>query len=1348
MWGAIVDDRARGHFLDAIRRFLPTNHIGHVHDCHMAFRAHFLGMPTDDSHNTTCLLLDAAAQQDVKQVVALVNSSDTSTASHLNWLFPAGDHSTLLQSRLSILRAVASDAGTDTIQEVLLNAVRGYATAMNSRPSAPGTSPGRSRIPQFLLQFQERRELDHWTTLLEAVERAWRQECQRGDEPDWDDPALLMLGQTLAYVLFRGEMPVEGAPVATWVLLAAGEQIERPSYRYLVPVGLVARLVIEKVPNGGGLLYPDCRYGGYQPVDDSFQQGLRNVMTVLRGRADWVERGGDQFDFRWRLIPFGPPDSEHESPLPILLQQIRGRSAEVAFACAIRALLWNERLDAHFAVSACFEDPTKPHGRLEQVLGIVEKRQGVRSHSAATESEAALKIRQIDGIVLAGERPEADDLGWIEPRIYRVPTFDKAYRQLSDYCRMADKLKCHLKTRADELLEATCAPYVPSSLSRRRRGDPLKKEPDVVFVPLEPAEIATLLQGDDVGTRTRLLGESGLGKSTILIDAETSVAGLPDNRIPIRLGAGPACCARDGLNRWVRLPLLSDFHWDGDASVFMEQLAERLFGEYLPDRQERNAFIAEVVRRGDACFLFDAIDQTDGTLKLAKFLKSDGIRNCPVLLSGRPETQQTKTDSFAEVTWDTVWMDPFDDERIRKFWGAAPLLDRLLENQDWEALRTVPVLLQQMRRLALAGHLENLPNREAVYDRTLQMLVQHGKDGTKDAGHQEIFDKDLKKVVAILSEIAWETIQRESSASADEGGNFTGVLEGDAYSALLDHHKNLLGQLDQLNLTTRQTYLDEFNLRHEQFAWRHFSFCEWFAGLHLAKLPETEQSTAIQDHGRDPRWGSILRFALGAAQREKKTSVVNHLATSLLKSGAPFVLWKSVDEDGIRPDKELDNLCRWLVHRSRTSWKNNQVSPWDGRTVQSRPHLNGRTAPIVRSLFAIDEDEPWQRRDSRWLHAAWQLVVDGAVSSLPEVRRNCKEIQHKFLSEFERRVESAALRYRGWQRSDWERSDRGLLQLVPDEVLVELGLMTPEQLRSIRYWPIVDPATGPSSYEQRRDQFDQALKSVGANYCQCPPEGWEHQYPNDNGSTRDPRECLIGEGGRRTVHVLPANHQLQRTPVTNIQFEAFDPSHRSLRHREWRRPEESEEEALDNHPVVDVTWYEAVMLAVYLTGNGRFGTFELPFENDWEADCRAGRDQPDDKYGIAWCDENQQPILDAQGREQFDSLSSYGANFDGTYSDGEAKAEPYREGTIPVGQFPANGFGLVDMHGQVYEWMQNSYESRNRAQKGILNLDSNDVCVRGGSWGDDAGGTQCSDRDWFAPADRDSVIGVRLTRTP
>lgn len=356
------DLRSRGDFLGAMSALLSQRECDR-RPVQQAFRHHFLGMRNQNGHELPCLLLDGAAHGHAQTLLNLVAAIDHHRVESPLLEFLTDDLAHLLESRLELLRAISCDGRSTTIQSHLLNAIRLYSgdrplkTVVNQEQR---THPGQ---PAFLKQLPT-----NWASELNAVEAIWRAKTSKRTNPDWDDPALLFVGETLAYLLNHGQLPALVHKVETWVLLAATRHIQNDGETVMMPDGLLGRLVIEKIPQGSGLLYPDCRYSGYLSMDASFQQGLRNAMTVLRQRADWIEQQGHVFDYRWRLIPLSPRDG-----LPESLAQLSGPSAEAAYACALRASLWNERLDETVALSACFHEPAADHGRLHPVGGIEEK---------------------------------------------------------------------------------------------------------------------------------------------------------------------------------------------------------------------------------------------------------------------------------------------------------------------------------------------------------------------------------------------------------------------------------------------------------------------------------------------------------------------------------------------------------------------------------------------------------------------------------------------------------------------------------------------------------------------------------------------------------------------------------------------------------------------------------------------------------------------------------------------------------------------------------------------------------------------------------------------------------------
>jgi sulfatase modifying factor 1 len=139
----------------------------------------------------------------------------------------------------------------------------------------------------------------------------------------------------------------------------------------------------------------------------------------------------------------------------------------------------------------------------------------------------------------------------------------------------------------------------------------------------------------------------------------------------------------------------------------------------------------------------------------------------------------------------------------------------------------------------------------------------------------------------------------------------------------------------------------------------------------------------------------------------------------------------------------------------------------------------------------------------------------------------------------------------------------------------------------------------------------------------------------------------------------------------------------------WRDPgfEQSEE-----HPVVNVTWNDAVAFCDWLSKKeGK--TYRLPTEAEWEYSCRAntrtrfyGGDSEDTLRGVAnIADQSLKTRLDysrIRNQELKRILTDWFARVG--WDDGY----PF---TAPVGSFKPNSFGLHDMHGNVWEWCRDHY---------------------------------------------------------
>jgi formylglycine-generating enzyme required for sulfatase activity len=176
----------------------------------------------------------------------------------------------------------------------------------------------------------------------------------------------------------------------------------------------------------------------------------------------------------------------------------------------------------------------------------------------------------------------------------------------------------------------------------------------------------------------------------------------------------------------------------------------------------------------------------------------------------------------------------------------------------------------------------------------------------------------------------------------------------------------------------------------------------------------------------------------------------------------------------------------------------------------------------------------------------------------------------------------------------------------------------------------------------------------------------------------------------------------------------------------------------DDHPVVNVTWRDAVAMARWLSAReGR--TYRLPTEAEWEYVCRAGQ-------GARFQDGNDPQTLPAVAN-LFDQAAAP------TWPKWSAQALKGHDGfafTAPVGSFAPNAFGVYDMHGNAWEWTSDfygeDYYAHSPTQDPAGPPDGKVRVRRGGSWHTWAFYARCSFRNWNTEETRYPLVGFRLVR--
>jgi formylglycine-generating enzyme required for sulfatase activity len=232
----------------------------------------------------------------------------------------------------------------------------------------------------------------------------------------------------------------------------------------------------------------------------------------------------------------------------------------------------------------------------------------------------------------------------------------------------------------------------------------------------------------------------------------------------------------------------------------------------------------------------------------------------------------------------------------------------------------------------------------------------------------------------------------------------------------------------------------------------------------------------------------------------------------------------------------------------------------------------------------------------------------------------------------------------------------------------------------------------PDAHPERAEWQARMMELLFAGVVPCVPQH-TLELPGDVplvGSFVPPGTFLMGGteyDNEKPVHrvTLTSGWFMGARPVTQAQWTAVMGTESSR----FKGP---------NKPVEQVSWDECQEFCTKLTAHlGGRSAVRLPTEAEWECACRAGTTT---HYHFG------------------DVLNTELANYNGALTWKGSPTGRNRKTTTNVGTFPANLWGLYDMHGNVSEWCADRYAlypvgtQQNNAEES----DDSDRVLRGGSW--------------------------------
>jgi formylglycine-generating enzyme required for sulfatase activity len=875
---------------------------------------------------------------------------------------------------------------------------------------------------------------------------------------------------------------------------------------------------------------------------------------------------------------------------------------------------------------------------------------------------------------------------------------------------------------------------LPETEDQRSKRMQEHKEP-----PAEP------VLGEDTERERELLRRLIRGPK-LLVVYDNAGAGKTVFSWRIRTDAASVEMRRELFEGHAPLVVRCDGKWQREKSKELLGLRERLTQELVatlespPENPDKIVEYALKHRR--VIVIVDGFDQFDSKERqhvVDLLLKDKTARDkCYWIITSRVHTiDALRNTLFIDRDWDRVRIDPFDERQQNLYFEdkGNSWLQTVPNRKAKAELLQLPMVLRLIRR-----SIEETPTGQSppVFHtlselfvtcarRLLDRAIRTSKEKISKAGldNKDLpLGKQMELLERTLATLAFQMmVDQNYNALLDDAPDHSieAFQENAEERFCFEQNQRRLVAIGlsgsrqnnaQLALDERQALwrealnvLKEIELNHrsvteaycpERIAFRSRKMMECYAALYLVKYANEGDRTAILPLLGDPQWDACWGLAIQMPRAEVVPSVVE----------STFALLFEAPADHPRPTEHM-------FHAWQLMKRDPQRYPGLEATLRSYRQQ------FLDILFGGDED-----RAERAAEVITPEDFEKYLKSLSAA--SCSPLPSGEGPGVRAAPPSSSIPNPAWlQRVRQMYAERPTYAVCSDA-------KKPEEFRR---------AADPETRERQYTDPDHLTFLMGAS-------------PDDT-SAYDVEKYDDSDPEQWWKELRIAAFQMATCCVTRAQYRLFDP------HREQdqllgdygineRSPDE-------DCPVTYVDWWDAFCFALWV-GEG----YQLPTEVQWEGAAWGGIDRGKHKDWVVSVPPHQKGITTDQ------------VNYNGkeTWNDEKPQHTP-ADRTLPVrwdldrlrrglqhpapktpSAYEANGFGLWQVNGNVYEWCESGWAG---TLSGAIERDSQDVAgeevnsgtgrvVRGGSWSNSAWNTRASDRSWGGAENRGDFVGFRLSR--